>query len=471
MGARLAALALLAILAAGCGSAGGGTSASDGAGLVPADALAYLTVNTDLGSGPLGSAQSVLDKFPIKEKLLGQIRSSLRKQGVDLDALKASIGPELDIAVLKVNGRTNAVGLTQPKDEQAFEAQLAKGSSPPVHTRIDGWTVFSDKQPFLDAVKNRTTNLADDARYQAALKTLPGAGDAIATAYVSSAGARTATSSLGQAGGSFGPLGSFGSLGGDAKWAAAALTSADGAFKLEVHSKTTVGSTATTGVGLAGEIPSGAIVALSVTGGGRAIPASTRQQLDGFGQQLGVDLPSLVDALNGPVIAYVRPGLPLPEITVAAKPAHPENAVKAIGGLLARLGSGLARPVPTQVDGGTLNKLDLGSFAVYYGVAGGKLVVTDSANALAELKGSVGRLTGDGVFKEAKDAAGMGDDDQGFLFVDLKDALPAIDGFAQLANQNLPPNVEQNLRPLRSLLVFGSRAGDLQSLVAYLKTS
>jgi hypothetical protein len=203
----------------------------------------------------------------------------------------------------------------------------------------------------------------------------------------------------------------------------------------------------------------------------KSIPARTRQQLDGFGQQLGVDLPSLVDALNGPVIAYVRPGLPLPEITVAAKPAHPENAVKAIGGLLARLGSGLARPVPTQVDGGTLNKLDLGSFAVYYGVADGKLVVTDSANALAELKGSVGRLTGDGVFKEAKDAAGMGDDDQGFLFVDLKDALPAIDGFAQLANQNLPPNVEQNLRPLRSLLVFGSRAGDLQSLVAYLKTS
>jgi hypothetical protein len=468
MRARLAALALLAILAAGCGSAGG-SSTSDGAGLVPPDALAYLTVDTDLGSSQLKSADSILDKFPIKAKVLQQIRSALKKQGVDLDALKSSIGPQLDVAILKVNGQTGAVGLTHPKDEQAFDAQLDRGSSPTVHTRIDGWTVFSDKQQFLDAVKNRTANLSDDARYQAAVKTVPAASDAIATAYVSAAGARTAagaaSGSLGSAGGAFGTFGS------NATWSAAALTSQDGAFKLEAHSKTSEGSTAPSGAGLADEIPSGSIVALSVTGGGGAVPANVRQQLGGLSQQLGIDLQSLVDALNGPVIAYVRPGLPLPEITIAAKPAHPENAVKAIGGLLAKFGPGAAQPVPTQVDGGTLNKVDLGSFAIYYGVADGKLVVTDSANALAELKGSVGRLSGDGIFKEAKDAAGMGDSGQGFLFVDLKDALPAVEGFAQLANQTIPPDVEQNLKPLRSLLVYGSRDNGLQSLVAFLKTS
>lgn len=467
MRARLAALALLAILAAGCGSAGG-SSTSDGAGLVPADALAYVTVNTDLSSGQLASAQSVLDKFPIKEKLLAQIRSSLRKRGVDLGALESSVGPELDIAVLKVDGKTSAVGFTQPKDEQAFEAQLAKGTPPPVHTRIDGWTVFSDEQQFLDAVEHRAANLSDDLRYQAALKTLPAAGDAIATAYVSAAGAQTATGSLGSAAGSFG---SFGSLGGDAKWTAAALTSQDGAFELAVHSKTMAGRSAASGGGLADEIPSGSIVALSVTSGGGAIPAQARRQLGSLSQQLGIDLESLVGALDGPVIAYVRPGLPLPEITVAAKPAHPEDAVKAIGGLLSKFGRGLARPVPTQVDGGTLNKIDLGPVALYYGVADGKLVVTDSANALAELKGSVGRLSGDGVFKEAKDAAGLGDGGQGFLFVDLKDALPAIDGFAQLANKSIPADVEQNLKPLRSLLLYGSRVGDLQTIVAFVKTS
>ena len=91
----------------------------------------------------------------------------------------------------------------------------------------------------------------------------------------------------------------------------------------------------------------------------------------------------------------------------------------------------------TKVDGGTLEKVDLGSVALYYGVNGGKLVVTDSANALAELA-ERRHLTGDDVFKEAKDGAGMPDRGQGFLFVDLKDAVPASRGFAQLANQTLP---------------------------------
>jgi hypothetical protein len=468
MRARLAALALLAILAAGCGSAGG-SSTADGAGLVPPSALAYLTVDTDLGSSQLKSAQSVLDKFPIKGKVLAQIRSALQKQGANLDALESSIGPQLDVAILKVNGRSGAVGLTQPKDEQAFDAQLDKGSPPAVHTQIDGWTVFSDKQVFIDAVKSRTGNLSDDTRYQAAVKTVPAPRDAIVTAYVSAAGAETAA---GAASGSLGSAsGAFGTFGANATWSAAALTSQDGAFKLELHSKTQQGSTAVSGSGLADEIPSGSIVALSVTGGGGAIPANVRQQLGSVSQQLGVDLTSLVDALNGPLIAYVRPGLPLPEITIASKPAQPDDAVKAIGGLIAKFGPTAAQPVPTQVDGGTLNKVDLGSVALYYGVNDGKLVVTDSANALAELKGSVGSLSGDGVFKDAKDAAGMGDTEQGFLFVDLKDALPAIDGFAQLANQSIPANVEQNLKPLRSLLVYGSRDAGLQSAVAYLETS
>ncbi|MGZ4340436.1 MAG: hypothetical protein ACXVQ3_10300 [Gaiellaceae bacterium] len=465
MRGRLVAIASIAVLAAGCGSAGGGNSTGDAAALVPPDALAYLSVDTDFSSTQIKNAEAVLNKFPIKAKLLQQLRSSLAKSGTDVDALKASIGPEVDVAILKVNGETNAVGYTQPSDENAFVAQLDKEKT--VHTKIDGWTVFSDKQPFLDAAKNRSGRLSDDVAYQAAMKTVPGTGDAIARVYASAAGTQTAlgaaSSSLGSAGSSLGTITA-------AKWIAGALTSQDGAFKLEVHAKAQSASS-TAGAGLADEIPSGSILALSLTGGSGALPASLHQQLSGLSQQLGVDLASLVGALNGPVIAYVRAGLPLPEITIAAKPAQPEQAVQAVGQLIGKFAQGLGTPVPTKLDGGTLNKLDLGSLAIYYGVADGKLVVTDSANALAELKGSVGHLSGDSVFKEAKDGAGMPDQGQGFLFVDLKDALPAIEGFAQLASQNLPASVEANLKPLRSLLVFGSRDGDVQSFVAYLKTS
>jgi hypothetical protein len=225
------------------------------------------------------------------------------------------------------------------------------------------------------------------------------------------------------------------------------------------------------GRSLADKIPAGSIVALafqsSVT---QTIPSATADQLSALGRQLGVDLPGLISAINGPVIAYVRPGIPLPEVTLASQPAKPQASATAVGGLLARFANG-AKAVPTQVDGGTLNKLDLGPVSLYYGVNDGQLVVTDSANALAELKGSLGRLSDDAVFKDAKSGAGMGDNNPSFLFVDIKDALPALSGFAQLANQSLPPEVENNLRPLKSLLSFGSSDNGVQSFVAYVKTS
>ncbi len=468
----LAALASVALLSAGCSSAGGKTDPSaDASQLVPADALAYVAVDTNLSSSQLQSAQAILDKFPIKTQLLQSVRSSLKKQGIDLEALAPSAGPEVDVALLRVDGTTSAVGFTQPKDEQAFDAQLDKQSA--VHTAIDGWTVFADKQPFLDAVTKRTTNLSDDADYQEAVKTIP--VDAIARAYATTAGLQAG---LGAASSGTG-LGGVGitapSSIGTAKWVTAALTSQDKAFKLEVHAKptkTTPTLSAPTDAALAGQIPAGSIVAISLTGGGAGlIPASSQTQITGLGKSLGFDLGALIDVFRGPVVAYIRPGAPVPEVTLAAKPPHPAKALRAVAQLLRKLAKPQAAAVATKVDGGTLQKLDLGSVALYYGVNAGRLVVTDSGNALAELQGSIGHLSGDGVFKEAKDGAGMPDDSQGFLYLDLKDALPALTAFAGLANQKLPASVEANLEPLRSVLVFGSREGGLQSFTVYVKTS
>ncbi len=78
---------------------------------------------------------------------------------------------------------------------------------------------------------------------------------------------------------------------------------------------------------------------------------------------------------------------------------------------------------------------------------------------------------GDGVFKEAVSGSGMSDSTQSFVFLDIKDALPALSGFAQLANQTIPPEVETNLRPLRSALLFGTSDGGIGSFVMYVKTS
>jgi hypothetical protein len=466
-------LAALAILGAGCG---GGSNASkttsgDASSLVPADALGYIVANTDFGAGPLKSAEAILDKFSFAPTVLREIKTGLLEQGIDSDALSSSIGPQTDIAILSVNGETSAVAFTQPTDEKTFDAQLDRGRSKALHEKIDGWTVFSDKQAFIDAVKHRKADLADDPTYQAAAKTLPAEADAVATAYATPLGLATATKS---ASGSL-PQGvsTFG-LGSGAKWATAAITSSDGAYKLEFHSKsstTTRRAAAPKTSPLADKIPSGSIVALSLSGGTNTIPAQLRQQAAGVSGQLGFDVAGLLDALDGPVIAYVRAGLPLPEVTVATRPPHPARAAAAIGGLITKLTKNKNHAVPTQLDGGTLEKVDLGSLAIYYGAVKGQVVATDSANALAELNGSAGKLTDDGVFNEAKDGSGMPDTNEGFLFVNLKDAVPAIQGFAQLANQTVPESVMANLRPLRSLLVYGSRDGDVQNVVVYLKTN
>jgi len=464
MRVRLAGVAVLAVLAAGCGGGGSGSS-SDAGSIVPTGALAFATIDTDASSAQVSSALKILHKFPIEPRAEQQLRASIKQSGVDFDALTSSAGSELDIAAINVNGQPQAVGLAKPNDEKAFDAQLDKTST--LHATMKGWTVFSDKQATLDAFKNQSSSsIADDATYQAAIKSLP--SDAVLRFYASPAAESALLNAAKQQNL---PSGSLGKLP-TAQWFTGALTSQDGAFKLEVHSKAPSTQALSKPNPLASKIPSGAIVALALNGGGatKSLPAATQEQLSVIGQQLGVDLPALISVLDGPVIAYVRAGLPLPEVTIAALPAQPQNAAKAIGGLLGRFASG-AKAVPTKVDGGTLDKLDLGPVALYYGVNGGQLVVSDSSNAIAELNGSVGRLTGDAVFKEAKNGAGMPDSAQTFIYLDIKDALPALSGFAQLANQNLPPQVETNLRPLRSALLFGSSDNNVGSFVVYVKTS
>ena len=463
MRVRLAGVAVLAVLAAGCGG-GGGSASSDADSVVPRDALAFVTIDTDTSSGQVASALKILKKFPIEPRAERQLRASISQGGVNFNAIRKSAGSEVDVAVLTVNGQPTPVGFAKPSDEKAFDAQLDRNKGK--HQKIDGWTVFAGKQAALDAVSNRKGDLSDDETYQAAVKSLP--DDAIARFYGSSAAQGVV---LNEAAKQNLPASSLGTIG-KAQWFTGALTSDSGAFKLEVHTKNAKTQVLSQTNPLASKIPSGAIVALALNGGGatKTLPAATQQQLSALGQQLGVDLPGLISVLNGPVIAYVRPGIPLPEVTIAARPAQPANASSAVGSLLARFANGKTG-VPTKVDGGTLNKLDLGPIALYYGVNDGQLVVTDSSNALAELNGSVGRLSGDDVFKEAKDGAGMTDSAQTFLFLDVKDALPALSGFAQLANQNLPPEVENNLRPLRSALLYGSSDSSVGSFVAYVKTS
>ena len=462
-------LMLVLLVLAGCGSGsgsgGGGGSSADAVSLVPAGALAYATIDTDFGSSQLKSAQQVLDKFPIKNTVIHDVLSSAAKQGVDLRKLSASVGSVLDVAVLKTGTTTAVVGFAKPSDEQTFDAQLGKL----VHTKVSGWTVFAKTQAALDAVTSRTASLADDADYKDALGSLPGTGDAIVRAFapasaLQSIGNSSATSTIQP-------------FTGAAKWFTSALTSEGGnSFKLETHAKTTSGGSSSGGSGLADEIPSGAIAALSLNGGSISLPASAQAQLGQLSQSAGFDIQGLVGLLGGPVIVYVKPGAPIPEVTLAAKPTDPAGAQQAITSLLTKaLASQTngAPPQTTTVDGVSLKSMNLGPIALYWGRVGDQIAVTDDSNAIATIKGgsASSKLTDDSLFKGTAKGAGMPSSNQGFLYLDAKDALPLIEGFAALANQKIPPQVQSNLAPLKGALVYGSRNGDVQDLVVFASTN
>ena len=456
-------LALLLVLA-GCGGSGGGggSSSDDASGIVPRNALAYVSIDTDFSSSQLKSATDIVDKFPIKDRALRELKRSIRDAGVDIDAIKRSVGPVVDVAVLNVGGSYGYVGFTQPTDEKAFDAQLDTGTSPTLHTKVSGWTVFADEQKFLDAVKQREGDLSDQATYTAALDTLP--ADAIARAYVSPAAIHQAISLSGT--GQALPLNAQG-----AQWAAAALSSASGAMKLEVHAKGIAQNTVQQTSELAGQIPAGSIVALDLVGGA-SLGGQNRQALEQAQSFIGIDLVGIVDALGSDTIAYVKAGLPIPEVTIASKPKNVQRSLTAVGDLIKKLAPGTGSVTKVEVDGVELTKADLGSVAIFYGAFGGELVVSDSQNAVSELRAKGDKLIhDDSVFSQAKDGAGLPDVSEGFFYVNLKDAVPAAEGLAQLANRKIPQEVEDNLRPLRSLLVFGSRDGDLQSFVAFVQTS
>ena len=63
----------------------------------------------------------------------------------------------------------------------------------------------------------------------------------------------------------------------------------------------------------------------------------------------------------------------------------------------------------------------------------------------------------------------MPDSTGGVIYLDLKDALPLIEGLASLSGKSLPSSTTDNLRPLRSFLAWSSTSGDTRTFDAFLE--
>jgi hypothetical protein len=453
-----AAAALLALALALAATACGGTSTSasgggtDGAAVVPADSLAYVAINSDLSSSQWKTVDGLLNKFPGKDELLSKLRASFEK---DTNAnwetdVKPALGKEIDVAVF--GAKPYVVGLTQPADKGKFDALVKKlnasdSGNPAVTADVSGWTVIADTQAAIDAFKQASSGskLADDATFKDAMSTL--SDDALVKAYANGAKVVAALTKAA------GPMAqNLPKTITNLQSGAAELVAADNGLKLDGTLKSSGGETLKAYTPkLVDKVPTGALAFLSFKGIGTAQLTSIPM----VGVAFGAVIQKLGTILANENAVYVRPGTPIPEVTLVATPDDPQAAVTTVTGLLKQFGAKVGDA------GGGVQEANFGRFSVFYGVVDGDFIATDSKQGLSDFKNGTS-LTDDPTYKEAVSVSGMPGQTTGFLYVNLKDAVPLVESLAQLSGSTVPPVVSNNLAPLRTLMVYGTgKSGEI----------
>jgi len=491
-----AAVAAATVLtAAGCGGAGGAPGSGGlgaGASVVPASTVAFVALDTDVSSGQWQAVDQLLQKFPAHDQLLSQLQQSF-EQKTSLswnDDVKPALGSELDLAVLP-GAKPQLVVLTQPADPAKFSALLARlkndANGGGFSRQIGGWTVASESSAALDAVQNATSTLATDNTYEDATAHL--AGGSLASAYANGAEAQQLLGSLpGQSQvTSTTPTGRGFRLGHGSgppvapqefQWGAADVVAVDGGLKVEVFARSAPpvaairqrSSLAQTPIPpytahLVDEIPAGPLFVadFQVAPGQLELADPTKlpkpiQQLLQAAPQLSGQLDSI---LGGETAIYVRPSLPVPEVTLVTQPADTQAAVVALDSVVSALkgaAAGAAGPLGA-----------LGSVQIYHALLGGELVVSTSQQGITDFRAAGQKLSADPAFVEAMQAAKVPQQTTGFVYVNLEATLPLVQGIAALAGVTLPTALQgSGLQPLRTLTAFANRTRDESSFTVFL---
>jgi hypothetical protein len=442
--------AAAAIVTAGCASAGAtGPGSGDGAAtIVPSNAVAFIAASTDLSSSRWhGIGKPFLAQFT---------------------ALAPALGDELDVAVLP--GK-QLVGLTQPQDAAKLAA-LAKKNK--LRTRVIGsWTAIAKTPAALDAVANATSHLADNSLFVAAMNRLP--SGALVRAYANSQEAQQLLSAIPGAEEMIAvPNGvhyrlklrattRFGVSVATTEfsWVAAALTSTSDGLKLEAFAKSAgltapgppryaVHPTPPYTSALSDEIPSGvlAVVDLKIASGMfenmLKLPAALSKLFGAKSNEIPLQLDTL---LGGETAIYVRPSLPMPEITLVTQPIDTAAASTALDQLVAEL------PSTSMLSGVKL----------YRTTIGGQFVVSTTQQGLDAFRGGGAKLSADPSFLAAKQESGMGAETTGFVYANVKDALPLL----ALAGVKLP----KGLPSFGNFMAYGGTTAAESTVTAFLGVS
>jgi hypothetical protein len=460
---------VLVLVLAGCGGTTGEAGAG-GADIVPADAPAFVTIDTDFDSSQWQTLDELAGRFPDKDKLIRSLKSDLlEEEGVDWDKdVRPALGDELALAWLDFeNDAENAVALLQPTNEDAFKRLAGKSDGELVYEKFGDWYVFSDKRVKVERFRKESEAaekfLADDSTFQQAMSSFP--KDSVLRAFVDGPPVHEAILRQGDVDGQK-TLEKLGRL----DWLVAAIRANDEGVRFD----TTVHGQA--GPALKGaapnpftpslthEVPSDALLYFTFHG--------SKGMLAGLGNNVLFDeadlgpfaglLRRLDTLLQGENAFYLRPSLGnIPEATFVMKPGKGVDGAKTLDRIFRNFSNDLgALPRPTRVAGLPARKLELGEVDLLYANVDGRLVVTDLPAGIAALKGNPPSLAGSEGYKEALRQAGMKAKTQGFFWVDIRGGVKLAE---RLAGAPFPKDITRNLRPLRSAVEYAySRPSEVQ---------
>jgi hypothetical protein len=482
-------LAALALVVAGLVSACGGSTnngpggiGESGASLVSSGAVVYASVDSDLSSGRWQQVDELLKKFPIRDKLLDELKQALAKHQLDYDDdIKPALGPELDVASVPGTSAqdTPYAVFTKPDSidkAKALVSKLNEGSSPEVTRVVDGWLFIGDTQTMIDRVlKGSGSALADDSRFKEAFGQLP--EDSLAKLYANGPALSKLVSS-------FSAVAQAAALqGSDSNkldWVAVAAFAEDDGIKIEGDAKSTTGGSL---VGPAYSsklilgVPADSFAFLTYHGRGGSDPLKSLRQNPSFGealrqieQELGMPLDTVLALFQHETAFYVRRGPGLPEFSLVLEAPDTEQALTTINRLAARVATlSSARLGTEREDGLDVKTLDFGPVTVRWAGFDGRVLLTTSPTGISDYRSSGDKLADSSAYRDALDGAGAPEETNGLVYLNVGDLAHLIENYAGLAGGNLPAELEPNLKPLRSFVAYGGSDGDLTTFAAKLE--
>ncbi len=459
------AVAALLLPVAGCG--GASSPGAAGASVAPAGTQVFVSLDTSFDSTNWEAAHALLGKFPDGDRVIALFAGDLGGADADFEQdVKPALGPETDFVALDLAGGGKVVGLTQPEDRAKLDALLERSHDPLVSREIGGWVAFSDSEANLDEFERLRSDgtLDADGDYQKVSGEV--GDDPLAQVYVAPSAFSAHEISY------FKPL-----LGSDAPALAFSLDAQQDGIVIEGAASPATGDLVPDSFSaeLPDQVPGGAFVYAGTNdlerqlGTLRDVLADAAPEIErDIGRaeaEIGVSLDEDVFPLFSAESAlYIRPGFPIPELTIVTQVDDEQGALAVADKLASEVSEyyGGAELQPVDIDGVQAKQLAVNElFSLYYAAFDGKLVITTSRQGIADLQTPEESLADDEAFKDATEAAGMPSETTGFLYVDLEQAVPTVLGLIGFTGDWTPDWLERNLEPLQSLVLYGTRDGDL----------